>query len=115
MLSLAESENVIAWGLGSKSEVQQRLDWQAAGLPVREPKITDVEAGIDRVIELFKANRLFVFRSLAGVRDELGTYSREVDSMGQATEKIKDKEMFHRLDALRYCVQLFTDASWYMS
>jgi hypothetical protein len=45
----------------------------------------------------------------------LGTYSREVDSQGQATEKIKDKETFHRMDALRYCVQLFVSNSWWMS
>lgn len=87
---------------GAKSETQQRMDWQAAGVSIYEPDIADVEAGIDRVIELFKTHRLYVFDTCHGIRDELGTYSREVDEQGQATEKIKSKETFHRLDALRY-------------
>lgn len=101
----ARGENVLTWHGGAKSEVQQRLDWQAEGLRVQEPPVPDVEAGIDRVIELGRTFRLFIFDTLTGLRDEMGTYSREVDEAGQATEKIKDKERFHRLDALRYVVQ----------
>ena len=81
-----------------------RLDWQAAGVRLLEPPISDVEAGIDRVIRLFKESRLYVFDSCRGLLDELGSYSREVDGSGQTTEKIKDKETYHRLDALRYAV-----------
>jgi hypothetical protein len=95
--------NVLAWG-GSKSETQQRMDWKAAGLPLGEPKVADVEAGINRVIALLKEQRLFVFDNCTGIIDEFGTYSRELDANGQATEKIKDKATFHRLDALRYVV-----------
>lgn len=90
---------------GAKSETQQRLDWQAAGLYLREPEVADVEAGIDRVIALLRGFRLYVFDTCRGVRDELGTYSRELDAQGQPTEKIKDKAAFHRLDALRYVAQ----------
>ncbi len=100
----ARGENVLVWAGGSKSEVQQRLDWNAAGIYVSEPPISDVEAGIDRVIELMKTKRLFVARSCRGLLDEIGTYSRETDERGQPTEKIKDKATFHRLDALRYAV-----------
>lgn len=105
-LELAKNENVIAWQGGAKSEVQQRLDWQAAGVDAREPVVFDVEAGIDRVIALIKTRRLKIFRSLRGLLDELGTYSRKLDTQGQPTEEIKDKEKFHRLDALRYGVQI---------
>lgn len=93
--------NLIAWG-GAKSEVQQRRDWSAEGLAVAEPKISDVEAGLDRVTELLKTNRLFIFNDLTGLIDEFGTYSRELDSSGQPTEKIKNKNQYHHLDALRY-------------
>lgn len=93
--------NLIAWG-GAKSETQQRMDWGAAGMDVREPEISDVEAGIDRVIELLKTKKLFVFDTCTGIIDEFGTYARELDADGQPTEKIKDKATFHRLDALRY-------------
>jgi hypothetical protein len=73
-------------------------------VPVQEPPFADVEAGIDRAIGLFKTYRLYVFDTCAGVRDELGSYSREVDELGATTEKIKEKEKYHRLDALRYVV-----------
>jgi hypothetical protein len=41
---------------------------------------------------------------MAGLIDELGTYARELDENGQATEKIKNKNDFHRLDGLRYLI-----------
>jgi hypothetical protein len=104
-LAKAAGVNVLTWHGGAKAEVQQRLDWQAAGVPVQGPSLDDVEAGIDRVIAMFKHKRLFVFDSCRGLLDELGTYSREVDESGQALEKIRDRECYHRLDALRYVVQ----------
>jgi hypothetical protein len=103
-IEYARCENVVRWTGGARSETQQRWDWNAAGIPVTESPIIDVEAGIDRVIELFKQKRLFIFDTCRGLIEELNTYSRELDSAGQPTEKIKDKETFHRLDALRYDV-----------
>lgn len=103
-LQRAGQEDVVSWHGGSKSETQQRMDWKAAGIAVKEPPIADVEAGIGRVIGLIKGHRLKVFKSCRGILDELGSYSREIDDFGQPTEKIRDKETFHRLDALRYAV-----------
>jgi hypothetical protein len=103
-LAHAQAERVSGWYGGSKSETQQRMDWRAAGIQAKEPPVADVEAGIDRVIGLLKTKQFYVFKGCAGVRDELGTYARELDELGQTTEKIKDKEFFHRLDALRYVV-----------
>ena len=54
---LAKNENVYLWAGGAPSETQQRMDWNAAGINVAEPGIKDVEAGIDRVISLFKTKR----------------------------------------------------------
>lgn len=93
--------NLRAWG-GAKSETQQRWDWSAAGMPVSEPPISDVEAGINRVIALLKERRLFIFSTCTGIIDQLGSYSRELDENGQPTEKIKNKETYHYCDALRY-------------
>ena len=93
--------NLLAWG-GAKSEVQQRRDFTSAGLQVQEPPVKDVEAGIGRVIALLKERKLFVFDTCTGIIDEFGTYSRELDDGGQPTEKIKNKNDYHRLDALRY-------------
>jgi hypothetical protein len=97
--------NMATWHGGSKSESQQRMDWHAAGVYVHDPIVTDVESGIDRVIALFKTRRLYVTDTCVGVLSEMGTYSRVVDDMGDPTEKIKDKDTFHRLDALRYLAQ----------
>lgn len=109
--ALSRGMNVVSWRGGAKSEHQSRWDWEREGIPLREPSVVDVEAGIDRVVQLWKERRLFVFDSCKGVLDELGTYSREIGPDGQPTETIADKETFHRLDALRYCVQGFTDRS----
>lgn len=98
----AESENVVGWFGGAPSETQQRMDWSAEGVPVIQPYIADVEAGIDRVYALFKTKRLFLFESCSGLRDEATNYKRKVDAQGEPTEEIENKSRFHRLDALRY-------------
>ncbi|MCD6291385.1 MAG: terminase [Anaerolineae bacterium] len=100
----ARFERVVGWWGGSRSEKQQRWDWAQEGINVQEPPIADVEAGIDRVIQLLKERRLFVFKSCRGLLEEFNTYSRELDERGNPTEKIRDKEQFHRLDALRYAI-----------
>lgn len=115
ILKLGKGENVFRYVGGAKSETQQRMDWTSAGVPVMEPAISDVEAGIDRVIELFKAKRLFVFDTCKLTRDQLGTYSREVDEQGNPTEVIKDKASFHMLDELRYVVSVLDGSTWYIS
>jgi len=110
----ARTERVVGWYGGGPSETQQRMDWSAEGVQIQQPPISDVEAQIDRVIGLFKQKRLFVFDNLRGLRDELGTYSRVLGDDGQPTEKIKNKERWHRLDSLRYlCSALATGGmSW---
>lgn len=100
------------WG-GTRSEVQQRRDWTDAGIPVEEPPFYDVEAGIDRVVRLFKTNRCFVFDTLTELREDLGNYRRKLDEEGQPMEDIDQKSKWHRLDALRYCVAGATDAEYF--
>lgn len=104
--------DISAFG-GAASETQQRMDWAAAGLYVAAPSITDVEAGIDRVIERLKNKTLRVFSSCTGLIDELGTYSRELGPDGQPTEKIKNKSTYHRIDALRYVVIGLGSSGWF--
>lgn len=103
------NENVVQWLGGAPSEDQQRMDWQNEGIPVYRPWISDVEGGIDRPYGLFESKRLFVFRSLRGLRDELGSYKRKLDPSGQPTEEIVDKRKYHRLDALRYVCSALED------
>src|SRR5579862_1420834 len=69
------------------------------------PDQPEVEVGIDRVYGAIKRGKLFVFTTqMDGLLEELGTYSRELDEAGEPTEKIEDKETFHRLDGARYVV-----------
>lgn len=93
--------NLQAWG-GAKSETQQRMDWANAGLHVSEPPVWEVEPGINRVIAMLKERRLYVFDTCTGVIDQFGSYSRILDDNGLPTEKIKEKETYHYLDAIRY-------------
>lgn len=95
---------------GAPSETQQRMDWADAGLFVEEPFISDVEGGIDRVTTLIKEDKLRIFRSLHGLRDELGSYKRKSDSSGQPTDEIADKRQYHRLDAVRYAATKMTNS-----
>jgi hypothetical protein len=100
--ALASGYNMGGWWGGAASEDQQRMDWSAAGIPVRRPPVKDVEAGIDRVTRLLKERRLYVHRSCKGLIDEFGSYRRKLNENGQPTEDIEDKRSYHRLDALRY-------------
>jgi len=97
---------------GSGSEDQWRDEFAAAGLPVLEPPIRDVEVGIGRVYAAIKTGKLLIMDDMAGILDELQSYSRELDEAGNPTERIEAKESFHRLDATRYlCSYLFRDGT----
>ena len=100
-LKVGEPYMPITFG-GAKSEGQWRDEFAAAGMGIGEPSVSDVEVGINRVYGAFKRNELFVFDDLSGLLDELMSYSRELDDMGEPTEKIADKSIFHFLDSLRY-------------
>ncbi len=99
-----KSHRMIKWYGGAASEEQYRMDWQSEGINVQRPPVNDVESGIDRVIELFKTNKLFILRSCEMTINQLIEYSRKVDAMGNVTEDIKDKNAYHLADALRYAV-----------
>lgn len=102
-LAKEEGARVKGWYVGAKPEVQVRLDYQGAGVfPVYEPPVADVEAGIDRVIAMFKTRRLFIFDTCIGTIDEIMSYSRVADEMGGITDEIKNKNRYHHMDALRY-------------
>lgn len=105
LLAAQNRWDVKLWTIGQRSEGQVRKDWIEAGVkPVAQPPIHDVESGIDKVVQLFKDYRLFVFDNCAGTLDQLARYSRDVDALGNVSEKIKNKEQFHFLDGTRYDV-----------
>lgn len=87
---------------GSLSEHQWRRDFGAEGLPIDEPSIGDVEVGIKRVYAAVKTKNLLAFRDLSGFLDEIGSYARVLNDRFEPTDKIDEKNRYHRLDALRY-------------
>ena len=104
---------------GSKSEGQWRKEFaqggtvngqRVPGLPIHGPSVrignrdSIVEAGILRDWQAFSLNQIVIFDDLSGLLDELGTYSRELDEMGEPLETIDDPHSYHELDACRYLI-----------
>lgn len=89
---------------GSKSEGQWRTEFRAGGLPVREPDVSDVEVGIDRVYGAHRRAEIIAFDDLEYYLDQKLTYSRKLDEAGEPTEAIEDKNSFHAMDAERYMI-----------
>ena len=87
---------------GSGSEGQWRSEFSAAGLPVTEPAISDVQLGISTVYGQIKSDALIIFRSCEETLDQLGRYRRKRGRDGTPTAEIEDKASFHLLDAMRY-------------
>jgi intein/homing endonuclease len=89
---------------GAPGETQQRKDWTAGGLAVREPPISDVESQIDHVIAHFKTGALYIRDDLDELLDEIMRYRRKLDDLMEPTEEIQNKKAFHYMDAMRYGV-----------
>jgi len=104
MLKLSQGEGVYAWVGGGPSERAWRTEFQAAGIPLLEPPVSDVWVGIDRVYQLLKEFRLVIHDSCVGLLSEIGDYRRKMSRDGIASENIENKERYHHLDALRYIV-----------
>lgn len=109
---LKQKPLVRAWG-GSASEGQWRREFKIAGYPILKPPVSAVELGIDRVYAMLANHPLLgnhdpsrpyleIDESCTYLIDDLEAYSRELDDNDEPTEKIEDKETWHRLDALRY-------------
>jgi hypothetical protein len=102
-LQLQFKEEVVTYAIGNRGEHQARMDYQAEGISEpSEPPFADVEAGINRVIEVIKTDRFRVFSSCIKTLSELGAYKRTLDRSGEPTTDIANKNKFHLLDAVRY-------------
>lgn len=91
---------------GAASEKQFRLDWGREGVAVSAPTVTEVEAGLDRIIALFKTGRIQIMDSCPKTIAQIIEYARVLDASGEPTEKIQNKEQYHFIDGLRYAAQL---------
>jgi hypothetical protein len=89
---------------GAPGEDDWRTDFARAGLSVHRPAIHDVELGLNRVYSAIQGQELVVFDDLEEFNDEITTYSRVLDSNGEPTTEIEDKQAYHLLDSLRYAL-----------
>ena len=103
VLELSKNETIWMWVGGGPSENQQRVDWNAGGIPIIEPPFSEVWPGIDRVNNLLLNNGLVIHDSCPKLLSEIGEYRRKFIN-GQPTDIIDNKEQFHLLDALRYLI-----------
>lgn len=88
---------------GAPSEQAWRDEFARGGIAVMRPPFSDVELGIDAIYGLLKGMQIKIFSDLKKLRNELESYSREVNEAGEVVSiKIEDKNKYHRVDALRY-------------
>lgn len=78
-------------------------EMKRSGLNVREVS-KDVEAGIDRVREMFKTNKLKIHSSCTNLIAELETYRYKDKKENQNEPEEPVKENDHACDALRYAI-----------
>lgn len=99
------NKNSTEWWGGAKSEGQWRMEFAEQGINVGEPRISDVEVGIQAVYAAHANNLIKVFSTCTGYLDEKGRYSRPVDPLGNVIpDEIEDKHSFHFMDAERYAI-----------
>lgn len=98
------SQLTAAYG-GAASEDDWRKKFKKAGLYIKEPKFKGagaVEARIQSVYELIQQKKYKVLASCKRTIAQYEDYSYDKDTDGRITERIKDKEFYHLLDADGY-------------
>ncbi len=92
---------------GSHQEDEIRQGYASHGWPIKEPKISNVGAGIDKVRGMFELGKIRIFDDMALTLSELSVYKWKVDSSGIITNEIDDKAKFHLMDCMRYILSDF--------
>ncbi len=99
----------VAYG-GWHGEGDSREAFAKNGLPVREPLINEVEAGITKVYSLLGTDRLLVTRDCPRTIDQLSNYSYELGPDDEPIPgKINNKSIWHLCDSARYVCSAFPD------
>lgn len=104
---MSQGETIVKRVGGAHAEEGWRESFTAAGWPISEPREREVEVGINTVYGWHKRNALFVFNDVTLYLDEKLSYSRELDSTYQPTDKISDKSRYHLMDSERYLLSDF--------
>ena len=92
---------------GAHQEEQIREGFKSEGWKIEEPKILNVQAGIDHVYGLHRKNRIYVFSDLVEYLDEKQSYSYKVDTDYTAKDEIESKSRYHLMDCERALCSMF--------
>jgi hypothetical protein len=105
---ITEGYNVIQRVGGSHQEDEIRQGYAAHGWPIQEPKISKVNAQVDKVVGMMELNKVFIFNDLYSRLDEIYNCLWELDADGRPMDKIKDEQKFHLCACARYLYSNFT-------
>ena len=98
---ISEGRTVIKRQGGSHQEEEIREAYRQHGWEIREPNVTNVKAGIDKVTGLYDNNRVFYFDDMYMTLFELSNYAWKLDTDGGVTGEIADKAKYHLMDCAR--------------
>jgi hypothetical protein len=84
------------------TEDEIRQGYTAHGWPITAPKLTKVNAQIDRVIGLMELNKIFIFEDLWMTLSQISNCMWKLDEQNKPTNKIADEAKYHLLACLRY-------------
>lgn len=87
---------------GNHAEEQIRDAFRLSGLPVQEPRYTDVESQVISLYSAIKSGNLVALTSCRGWSSEMNSLSWQLGDEMQPTRKIKDEAKYHRHAAMRY-------------
>lgn len=99
-------EKSVGGNVTSEDEIRQ--GYAAHGWPITAPKITRVNAQLDRVIGLMELNKVFIFDDLWMTLVQIANCMWELDDENKPTNKIADEKKYHLLAAMRYILSDFT-------
>lgn len=97
---------------GSNSEDKWRKDFQDAGMKIIKPKITGQDSysvAVNIVYYLFATGKLKISKDCKELIEEITSMRYMLDPQDKITDKVEDRNSFHRYDALRSLAVTWAD------
>lgn len=89
-------------GGNANTEDEIRRGYAPFGWVIIQPRISKVNAQLERVYGLYDLNRIHIFDDLTRLLDEMANCLWELDDTGHTLDKIKNEARYHLLACLRY-------------
>jgi hypothetical protein len=95
-------------GGNQTTEDEIRQGYMSHGWNIQAPKLSKVNAQLDRTLALMELNKLFIFGDMVGLLSMIANCMWELDEENHTRNKIKDEAKYHLIAALRYIASEFT-------